>query len=770
MTFDAVVFGSFKLGTGFTDGSSISGGGLRLFIKPTKNIGGAPLDVTVTYKDQFGNIAETTVVSTSVPAGTVSGAHIEVVLNTGDTGVQDVTYVSVTGGTTGDEFNLESWNEGLARSPYSLSRTDAGFTWSDIEPKKEICSLSQSWVKDELMDTTLENVIQGGTAADKNFTMQTETIAPNYETEFNRFGMMEAATTDVQDNGMKRLMSSLAAGLSVTAIDANEQSTRFKWKYNGSGYDDVGFFQVDFDFALARGSLFTFEVLDKYGIVKFTRAANTKGWTTPSTINSYCGQETSYPASYTKDGNTATEWRHHVDETHWIIYDLGAGAVVGGVKIFWRGLASGYIVDVSSSNNLIDWTYEIMDWDISGAAGVWKEQQFIPVTKRYIKIEIDPYNTADDLDDFMETQFYLFEHQTLSFKSHAFEMRLRCSTTGTTTGAEYIDIRNILITRYKAEGSVTSNFIVPVPNIEIYDEIQMLITKPAGSDLRLQLAFSDNGFIWSDYRGSDGTSLTYYTFSGQAITLPAGYTGYYYKWKAILYSDGRETPVFDGLTIWEFVKIQARELLLEKELSDFYPDANPLIDSPIMLRTLNPRETAGYPAPPAGGSFAPDTLSGNNYNALQKYSIWVVGVDADWLQDTLSGRTFIRRLILLVATFSETVVGQVLSGYVRDQNDTIIPGTKVIITSTYSIGLDQMGTVNPDTGFYQVFVKNTKYDGRSVIVAVEGKSFGVSYTKYGAPDLLDGTTKLASPQDLYFWKPDAICGKSVAFVGSLVTY
>ncbi|CAG1005440.1 hypothetical protein METP1_03244 [Methanosarcinales archaeon] len=37
-----------------------------------------------------------------------------------------------------------------------------------------------------------------------------------------------------------------------------------------------------------------------------------------------------------------------------------------------------------------------------------------------------------------------------------------------------------------------------------------------------------------------------------------------------------------------------------------------------------------------------------------------------------------------------------------------------------------MGTVNPDTGFYQVFVKNTKYDGRSVIVGLAGKSFSVS--------------------------------------------
>jgi len=770
MTFDTVVFGSFKVGTGFTDGSVITGGGLRLFIKPTKNIGNAPLDVTVTYVDQFGNTAEVTTVSTSVPGSTTSGSHIQVSLNAGDSGVQDVTNITVTGGTVGDEFNVESWNEGLGKSPYVLAKADAGFTWLDSEPIVENVHLEQSWVKDETMDITTVNVIQGGTAADKSFTMQTETFEPDYVNEFSRTGFMEPTTTDIQDAGMKRLMSYLAAGLSVTAIDANEQATRYKWKYNGSGYDDSGFIQIDFDFALVRGTLFTFEVLDKAGLLKFSRAANTKGWTVPTTINSYCGQETSYPASNTKDGSTTTEWRHHVNETHWIIYDLGTGAVVGGLKIFWRGLASGYICDISSSNNLSDWTYEVMDWDISGAGGVWKEQQFIPVQKRYIKIEIDPYNSYNDLDDFMETQFYLFEHQALVFKSLAFEMRLRCSTTGTTAGTEYLDIRNIVLTRYKAEGSITSNFAVSLPNIDHYDELLMSVTKPTGSNIKFLLAFSDNGSDWSDYCGPDGTSATFYDYIGQSIALPGGYTGYYYKWKGILYSDGRETPVFDGLTIWEFVKIQARELLLEKQLSDYMPAPNPLIVSPIGLNNVNPRTTAGYPASPAGGDYISEALSGNNYNALQKYSIWTVGVDETWIPECLSGRTFDRREILLIKTYSETTVGQVLSGYVRDQNENIIAGTKVIITSTYSIGLDQMGTVNPDTGFYQVFVKNTKYDGRSIIVALAGKSFSVSYTKYGTPALLDGTTKLASPQDLHFWKPDAICGKSVAFVGSLVTY
>jgi len=67
----------------------------------------------------------------------------------------------------------------------------------------------------------------------------------------------------------------------------------------------------------------------------------------------------------------------------------------------------------------------------------------------------------------------------------------------------------------------------------------MAITKPAGSNVKFQLAFSDNGTSWSDYCGPDGTSTTFYDYNGQAIALPGGYTGYYYKWKAILYSDGR---------------------------------------------------------------------------------------------------------------------------------------------------------------------------------------------------------------------------------------
>ncbi len=768
MTFPTTVFGLFIVGTGFTDGDSIVGGGFRLFIVPTANIGNAPLDVIVTYVNQFGDPAETTVVSTSVPANTTAGTHIQVVLNTGDVGVQDVTNVTVVGGTTGDKFNLESWNEGFGKSPFTLKKTDTNIVWNDSEPKKETFHGEQSWVKDEQIIATIVNAIKGGTATDQLFTLDTETLDPLYETEFNKFGLMELVTSETQSNSDKQLKIELS-NASVTAIDTNEQSTRFKWKWNGSSYVDVGFFKIDFDFALNRGSLFTFEVLDKDGAVWFSRASNTQGWVTPGTINSYCGQEGSYPASNARDGNTGTEWRHTINELHYIIFDLGSSIPVGGVRVYFKGTGSGWSCNVYASDSATVWGSAIVSgWDISGAAG-WKINSFVPVTKRYVKIEIDPYNTDNYLADYMDTQLYLLEHQTLNFKSFAFEMRLRCSTTGTAAGTEYLDIRNIKITRYKSSGSITSDYPVNIPNISAYDELLMLVTKPTGTNVKFQLAFSDDGSIWSDFVGPDGTNATFYDSIGQKITLPVGYIGYYYKWKAILESDGRDTSTFDGLTIWEFLKIFPRKLALEKQLSDYYPAANPQIPRPIPLRLLIPRACPGYQVPPAGGDFIAEPLSGNTISAKTIF-ILIKGTDVDWITEPLSGRTINRRLIDLIRTWSETVVGQVLSGYIKDQNETIIGGTKVIITSTYSVGLDQMGSVDSATGFYQVFVRNTKYDGRLLIVVLDEKTFDVAYRLYGSPIIIDGTQKVPSPQDLHFWKPDAICGKSIAFVGSLVTY
>jgi hypothetical protein len=94
--------------------------------------------------------------------------------------------------------------------------------------------------------------------------------------------------------------------------------------------------------------------------------------------------------------------------------------------------------------------------------------------------------------------------------------------------------------------------------------------------------------------------------------------------------------------------------------------------------------------------------------------------------------------ILIPTSWLESIVGQVVSGYVRDQNENLIlNGIKIVITSSSTSGVDQMNPVNPTTAFYQVFVKNAKYDNRYLLVNQEGKTFDLSYSDYGLPAIID---------------------------------
>ena len=129
MAFPTVTFGSILVtGPGaytYTDGGSISAGGFRLFVVPTTNVGSAGIDIGFTYVNQFG-VTKTTTVSTAIAAGTTSGSHIQVVLEPGDTGIQNLINISVfTGGTTGDTLSFQSWNEGLGAPAFSLTLTDS---------------------------------------------------------------------------------------------------------------------------------------------------------------------------------------------------------------------------------------------------------------------------------------------------------------------------------------------------------------------------------------------------------------------------------------------------------------------------------------------------------------------------------------------------------------------------------------------------------------------------------------------------------------------
>ena len=100
--------------------------------------------------------------------------------------------------------------------------------------------------------------------------------------------------------------------------------------------------------------------------------------------------------------------------------------------------------------------------------------------------------------------------------------------------------------------------------------------------------------------------------------------------------------------------------------------------------------------------------------------------------------------------FSEKEVGQVLSGYIKDQNNNIIKNAfKLLISSSYSFGKDVFVDVY-ENSFFQAFIQNTIYDDRLVIVKKKGMNCDVAFRKYGSPDIIDGTVTIQSPQDLHF--------------------
>lgn len=129
MVFTTVVFGSISIidpgNAVFTVGDSIPTGGFRLFIVPTRNMGTRGIDIGFTYINQFG-VQKTTGVTTAVAASTTSGTHIQVVLEPGDTGIRSIASITVNpgGGSAGDTFNFESWNEGIGRPPILITNTE----------------------------------------------------------------------------------------------------------------------------------------------------------------------------------------------------------------------------------------------------------------------------------------------------------------------------------------------------------------------------------------------------------------------------------------------------------------------------------------------------------------------------------------------------------------------------------------------------------------------------------------------------------------------
>jgi len=116
-------------------------------------------------------------------------------------------------------------------------------------------------------------------------------------------------------------------------------------------------------------------------------------WLTPSSIESYCGQDIAHPASNTIDDNLVSYWNHSVSERHNITYDFGLNYNLDAIRIRTSGVSGpmgGSVcgTEVLLSNNTVIWV-SVADENFSiggGALSGWHEIEFNYSSARYIRL------------------------------------------------------------------------------------------------------------------------------------------------------------------------------------------------------------------------------------------------------------------------------------------------------------------------------------------------------------------------------------------------
>ena len=137
-----------------------------------------------------------------------------------------------------------------------------------------------------------------------------------------------------------------------------------------------------------------------------------------------------------------------------------------------------------------------------------------------------------------------------------------------------------------------------------------------------------------------------------------------------------------------------------------------------------------------------------------------------WIPEPLSTREFTGKDFFIFRSWLESVVGQVLSGYVTNtQNQVIKNAISLIMMSTAQTetapgGASILGDVDANTGLYQAFLKKLIYDKRYIIIKVAtGKSIALEGA--GIPAVVDGTKQLPIPYNLQFECPTINCDFNV---------
>lgn len=125
--------------------------------------------------------------------------------------------------------------------------------------------------------------------------------------------------------------------------------------------------------------------------------------------------------------------------------------------------------------------------------------------------------------------------------------------------------------------------------------------------------------------------------------------------------------------------------------------------------------------------------------------------------EPISNRIFAGKIIGAFGTWLESVVGQVVSGYVTNtKGDAIKNAITMILINSKISDVNQTADVNADTGLYQLFIKKVIYDKRYLMVRISATK-NIALDGAGEPAQIDGTKNLTVPYNIMFNCPVPNC-------------
>lgn len=133
----------------------------------------------------------------------------------------------------------------------------------------------------------------------------------------------------------------------------------------------------------------------------------------------------------------------------------------------------------------------------------------------------------------------------------------------------------------------------------------------------------------------------------------------------------------------------------------------------------------------------------------------------EWITEPIT-RTLTGYEFVLFKSWLESIVGQVVSGYITNTNGEMIYNAikLVLISPTASTqqpaGISDVLPVDPNTGLYQAFIKNVVYTDRYVIIQA-GVGKYTSLVGGGTPYAINGSQTLPIPYNLQFECPTIEC-------------